>query len=178
MNYTHNSLKVILLCLIIMIAFGCKSSKKMEAAKAKEKARIEQEQEAKLRKQREEEAKQREADEQARREAEAKRLKTESSSEMEPQARLNDYFQAIASASNVTSANNSINEALALFSSPETPVLIVIHESAGQKDYDRPTTIKEYLHYLKDQKKNINEISNLKVDNSGKITEVELKKPL
>jgi hypothetical protein len=32
-----------------------------------------------------------------------------------------------------------------MFASPETPVLIVISESHGQKDYDRPTTIKDYF---------------------------------
>ncbi|HZB14477.1 MAG TPA: nucleoid-structuring protein H-NS, partial [Chryseolinea sp.] len=69
-----------------------------------------------------------------------------------------------------------INEALAMFASPETPVLIIIHESGGQKDYDRPTTIKNYLNYLKDQKKPADKIGNLQFDNSGKITEVELVK--
>jgi hypothetical protein len=89
---------------------------------------------------------------------------------------LNQYFSAIASSGNANAANSSINEALTLFASPETPVLIVISEEGGQKDYDRPTTIREYLNYLKDQKKNMNSISNLQIDNSGKITEVELRK--
>ena len=93
-----------------------------------------------------------------------------------PKVKLSEYFDAIANSDNVASANSSINEALAMFASAETPVLIVISEEAGKKDYDRPTTIKAYLNYLKDQKKNINDIENLKVDGSGKITEVELKK--
>lgn len=177
MNYSKHSSKLILLALVMVFAFGCKSSKKMEAAKAKEKARIEQEQEAALRKQREEEAKNREAEERAKREAELKMNSTKPK-EMGTESRLNSYFQAISSSGNVTSANNSINEALTLFASPETPVLIIISEEGDQKDYDRPTTIKEYLNYLKDQKKNINAISNVKVDSSGKITELELKKPL
>ncbi len=63
-----------------------------------------------------------------------------------------------------------------MFSSPDTPVLIVINESNGEKDYDRPTTIREYLNYLKDQKKNINKIQKLEFDDAGKITEVELRK--
>ena len=52
----------------------------------------------------------------------------------------------------------------------------MISESNGQKDYDRPTTIRDYLNYLKDQKKNMNQISNLQFDSAGKITEMELKK--
>lgn len=148
----------------------------MEASKAKEKARMEQEQAA-LRKQKEDEAKRLEAEEKARQEAEA-RLRESQSKTSAPEVKLGEYFSAISSASNVTAANNSITEALSLFASPETPVLIVISEYNGQKDYDRPTTIKNYLNYLKDQKKNSNTISNLKVDSAGKITEVELKKPL
>ncbi len=176
-SYSQHSSKLIVLSLVMVFAFGCKSSKKMEAAKAKEKARIEQEQEATLRKQREEEAKKRDAEERAKREAELK-SNSAKSKEMATESRLNSYFEAIASSGNVTSANNSISEALALFASPETPVLIIISEEGDQKDYDRPTTIKEYLNYLKDQKKNSNTIQTLKVDSTGKITEVELKKPL
>jgi hypothetical protein len=90
--------------------------------------------------------------------------------------RLGQYFDAIANANNVTAANTSIDEALNMFSSSQAPVLIVISEEGGQKDYDRPTSIRAYLNYLKDQKKNINQIGHLKMDESGKITEVELKK--
>jgi hypothetical protein len=50
----------------------------------------------------------------------------------------------------------------------------VISEEQGVKDYDRPTTIKAYLNYLKDVKKNINRVGKLQVNNSNKITEVEL----
>ncbi|MEJ0031521.1 MAG: hypothetical protein WDO15_14620 [Bacteroidota bacterium] len=42
------------------------------------------------------------------------------------------------------------------------------------KDYDKPTTIPGLSNYLKDQKKNLNSISDLKFDGAGKITEVEL----
>jgi hypothetical protein len=94
----------------------------------------------------------------------------------EPKAKLNQYFQSIAGSGNAASANGSINEALALFASPDTPVLIVISEEGSQKDYDRPTTIRQYLNYLKDTKNNSNTISDLQFDNSGKITEVELRK--
>ncbi len=172
MSSIQKSSKLIVVVLTIMIfTFGCKS-KKLAMEAAKEKARMEQE--ATLRQQKEDEAKKREAEEKAKRDAELKL--SENELERSPKAKLSQYFDAIASSSNVTSANISINEALSLFASPETPVLIVISESGGRKDYDRPTTIKDYLNYLKDQKKNINAVSDLKIESSGKITEVELRK--
>jgi hypothetical protein len=173
MNAIRNSSRMVMLLFVLTVfAPGCKSKKKaMEASRAaEEKARLEQE--AKLSQQQEEEARRKqEEEERARREAELKQQ-----AESAPKARLNQYFSAISGASNTTAANNSINEALTLFSSPDTPVLIVISETNGQKDYDRPTTIRSYLNYLKDTKQNANQISNLQFDGSGKITEVELKK--
>jgi hypothetical protein len=170
---------VALACILIICSFGCKSKKKaMEASNAaKEKARIEA---AAYELKKQEEARRKEAEE---KEREAERLRIESlarekEKESAPAVKLSQYFQSIASSSNTESANKSINEALTLFASPDTPVLIVISEEAGKKDYDRPTTIKDYLNYLKDQKKNMNSISGMKVDSSGKITEVELTKPL
>ena len=41
-------------------------------------------------------------------------------------------------------------------------------------DYDRPTTINQYLEHLKDQKKNINRVHNIEYDTKGKIVELEL----
>lgn len=172
MNVIRNSSKVVMWLLVLMICFtGCKSKKKAaEAARAaEERARIEQE--ANLR--REEEQKRKEAEEAARRDAEARQQEMMANA---PKAKLNEYFSSISRSSNVASANSSINEALTLFASPDTPVLIVISEENGQKDYDRPTTIRQYLNYLKDTKNNANSISNLQFDSAGKITELELRK--
>jgi hypothetical protein len=153
------------------VGSGCKSKKKAMEAEAAAARKAQMEQEAALKRQQEaDEAarKKREEDEaRARREAEA-------SKKDEPYSRLQQYFNAIGSATNTASANASINEALSMFTSPDTPVLVVIHESGGQKDYDRPTTISNYLNYLKDQKKPADKISNLQMDGNGKITEVEL----
>jgi hypothetical protein len=166
-----------IIVLLLIAGGGCKSKKKaMEAAAAK--ARQE---EAALQKQREEEAlkRAREAEEKARLEYEAAAaaaLEREKARNSAPAVRVEGYFNAIAGASSVTSANNSIQEALTLFASEDTPVFIVIHEAGGQKDYDKPTTIKTYLHYLKDQKKNINRVLNLQLDDAGKIKELELVK--
>jgi hypothetical protein len=160
---------------ILAMGAGCKGKKKaMEAQAAAEKARMEQE--AAARKQREEEEARRraaEAEEKSRRDAEAR---ARAEREVGPQKKLEQYFSAITNASSPGAANNSINEALALFASPSTPVLIVIHEEGGEKDYDRPTNIKDYLNYLKDQKKSADRIGNLQFDGSGKIKEVELVK--
>ena len=172
MNVIRNSSRVVMWVLVLMICFtGCKSKKKAaEAARAaEERARIEQE--ATLRK--DEEQKRKEAEEAARRDAEARQNEMLTN---EPKAKLNQYFQSISSSGNTASANGSINEALSLFASSDTPVLIVISEEGGQKDYDRPTTIRKYLNYLKDSRNNSNSISNLQFDNSGKITELELRK--
>jgi hypothetical protein len=158
--------------LLALCASGCKSKKKaMEAqAAAAERARIEQEASAR----KAEEDRKKEAEEAARKEAEARNNRELKATE--PKARLNNYFAAISNSASPAAANSSINEALMLFVSPETPVLIVISEEGGQKDYDRPTTIRDYLNYLKDQKKNLNEIADLKFDAAGKISEVELRK--
>lgn len=92
----------------------------------------------------------------------------------EKQLTLSNYFNAIANASNANSANSSINEALTLFNSSTAPVIIIIHRDGSTVDYDKPTTIKEYLNYIKDQKKNANAIDKLVLDDSGKIKSVEL----
>ncbi len=89
--------------------------------------------------------------------------------------KLENYFNTIATSSNVTSANQSILEALGMFSNQEIPVFIVIHKEAGVKDYDEPTTIKKYVDYLKDTKKNLNYISDIRMA-GGKVTELELRR--
>ena len=89
-------------------------------------------------------------------------------------SKIEDYFDAIASASTPDIANMRINDALKFFASPDVPVLIIIYQEGDIKDYDKPTTIKRYLEYLKDQKKNMNSVHNIQYDASGKITELEL----
>lgn len=90
--------------------------------------------------------------------------------------KLEKYFNSLAGASNASMANQTIQETLAMFSNQETPVLIVIHEENGIKDYDEPTTIKKYLEYLKDTKKNLNYISDIRMDANGKVSELELRR--
>lgn len=90
--------------------------------------------------------------------------------------KLENYFNAVAASGNASIANQTIQEALGMFSNQETPVLIVIHEENGIKDYDEPTTIKKYLEYLKDTKKNLNYISDIRMDANGKVSELELRR--
>jgi hypothetical protein len=172
MQTSRYSSKVAMYLFVFVLLLGggaCKSKKKaMEAQAAAERTRLEQE--AAAQRERDAELKrQQEEEERARKEAEAKKVSA-------PAERLNLYFSNIANSANATAANNSINEALGLFASPETPVLIVISQQGDQKDYDRPTTIRDYLNYLKDTKNNSNKISDMKFDGSGRITEIELVK--
>ncbi len=90
--------------------------------------------------------------------------------------KLESAFNSVAGASNVSMANQSIEQTLAMFSNQQTPVLIVIHEENGIKDYDEPTTIRKYLEYLKDTKKNLNYISDIRLDANGKVSELELRR--
>jgi vacuolar-type H+-ATPase subunit I/STV1 len=87
---------------------------------------------------------------------------------------LGEYFNLIANSTNLATTNRYIDEAMQLFASEETPVLIIVSKSGDIVDYDRPTTIKKYLNYLKDQKMNRNDIENVVYDANGKITELEL----
>ena len=87
---------------------------------------------------------------------------------------LGRNFNSIANASSVSQANRVINETLGMFESPNTPVLIIIKQNAGFNDYDRPTTIENYLNYVKDQKKATEKVFEIKYNANGKINELEL----
>lgn len=87
---------------------------------------------------------------------------------------LESSFSSIARAGSVSQANRLINETLGLFESKNVPVLIIINQSAGFNDYDRPTTIENYLNYLKDQKVSNNSVYDIKYNANGKINELEL----
>ena len=87
---------------------------------------------------------------------------------------LGRNFNNIAHASSVSQANRIINETLDMFESPNVPVLIIIKQNAGFNDYDRPTTIEQYLNYVKDQKKATEKVHEIKYNNNGKINEIEL----
>ena len=87
---------------------------------------------------------------------------------------LNSMFQNVALARSTSDANSQIRDAINMFASSETPVLIIISQSGGQTDYDEPTTISKYLNYLKDTKSSPDEVYNMVFDANGKIKELEL----
>ena len=114
---------------------------------------------------------------QNKKELEAKRLQEEANMRKEmTSTTLSDYFSSIANARSTSEANMFINDALGLFNSPDALVLIIISKTAEITDYDRPTTIKNYLNYLKDTKNNINKVEKIVYDDNGKIKELELLK--
>ena len=104
------------------------------------------------------------------RQEEERRLR-ELEEQNKPKTALSDYFNMIARAKDVTTANNYIKEALKLFESPDATVLIRLNNYG---DYDRPTTAVNYLNYLKDQKKVNVAVDNVKYNEENKITELEL----
>ena len=87
---------------------------------------------------------------------------------------LENNFRSIANAGSTSQANRVINETLGMFESNNVPVLIIISQAGGFNDYDRPTTIENYLNYLKDQKISRNSVYDIKYDANGKISELEL----
>lgn len=92
------------------------------------------------------------------------------------EAKLNNYFGSIVSASSTSAANSNINEALSMFNNEDAPVLIVIYKEGGKPSYDEPTTIGKYLDYLKDTKNNKAKVEEVIYDANGKIKELVLKK--
>lgn len=82
---------------------------------------------------------------------------------------------SIAAAPNLREANIRISNTLEMFASPDVPVLILISQEGDIRDYDRPTTIRQYLELLKDQKRYNNDIENIRYNAAGKITELELR---
>jgi len=90
------------------------------------------------------------------------------------QRELNDIFNKIAAAPSDAEADRYIEKYLNLFDSSNTPVLIIVYQDGSTVDYDRPTTILEYMQYLKDQKKSLNEINSIQFNPDRIITELEL----
>lgn len=114
------------------------------------------------------------ARERAQREEEERRAAEEREKANAADVVLGRNFNSIANASSTSQANRVINETLEMFESRNVPVLIIIKQNAGFNDYDRPTTIENYLNYLKDQKKATEKVYDIKYNANGKINELEL----
>ncbi len=90
---------------------------------------------------------------------------------------LEQNFQAIADASksgNTSKVTSLTNSTMNLFSAPDAPVLIIISREGSIVDYDKPTTIKRYLDFLKDQKVSRNNVDSYLLDQNGRIKELDL----
>lgn len=117
------------------------------------------------------EAKRKAEEEHLRKNEEAKKR-----AEQSQYAVYNRAFEKIADAGDINSANALIDEALQRFATPDVPVLIIISQTNGINDYDRPTTASRFLNYLKDQGNYGYRVATLKKNSLGKITEMELLK--
>ena len=76
-------------------------------------------------------------------------------------------FQGIADAGksgDVNQSNTLITNTLKMFSSDDATVLIIISREGSIVDYDKPTTIKRYLNFLKDQKASKNAVDSYQLD--------------
>ncbi|MCI4671561.1 MAG: hypothetical protein MRZ79_25690 [Bacteroidia bacterium] len=116
-------------------------------------------------------------------ESEKKRLMEESSQGEpndyeDPNAQLkvaiNQTFGDIANASSYEEANDMINSLMSRFASSDTPILIVIDQEGGDKAYDKPTTARKLLDYIKDKKENPYIVSEILLNRSDKIQSMEL----
>ena len=90
---------------------------------------------------------------------------------------LENNFKGIANAGrsgNITLAASLIKSTLPYFASEDTPVLIIIAREGDIVDYDKPTTIKRYLDFLRDQKESRNAVDSYQLDGNGKIKELDL----
>lgn len=103
--------------------------------------------------------------------AEAAKMKIENDKKL-----LNQHFEALTGQKDYTKANTIIGNTLPMFSNDDVPVLIIIAQDGDVTDYDKPTTIKEYLNYLKDRKAYKAEVDALTYDANGKISELILRK--
>jgi len=92
-------------------------------------------------------------------------------------SQLETAFTTIANSAktgNMSMAESTIEKTLKLFSSDDAPVLIIISREGSIVDYDKPTTIRRYLNFLKDTKASKNDVDAIMTDSGGKIKELDL----
>lgn len=108
---------------------------------------------------------------------EAKIASMKSSANVPLKNQLENAFQSIADAGrsgNASQAASVSKSILNLFSSDDAPVLIIISREGSMVDYDKPTTIKRYLDFVRDQKASRNAVDSYQLDSNGKIKELDL----
>lgn len=90
---------------------------------------------------------------------------------------IENAFNSIASyasGGNLSQADATIEKILKLFSSDDAPVLIIISREGSIVDYDKPTTIRRYLNFIKDTKASKNDIDAIMTDATGKVKGLDL----
>ncbi len=90
---------------------------------------------------------------------------------------LENTFQGIADASKSGNSGQVMTltrSTLQLFSGDDATVLIIISKEGSIIDYDKPTTIKRYLEFIRDQKVSRNAVDSYQLDGEGKIKELDL----
>lgn len=89
---------------------------------------------------------------------------------------LENYFQEFSelSLTEQQKRQQHIEYGMKYFERNDTPVLIVVNTVRDKKVYDEPTTIVDYLDYLKYTRKNPHTINNFELNDSGKISKLEL----
>ncbi len=112
----------------------------------------------------------RKAEEERLKQAEEERVKAKATRYADVESAL----LSVAAAPDLATANAKINQALQLFATPDATVLVIVSQEGGYNDYDRPTTIRHYLEYLKDNKIYRNVVEQVKYNAEGKIIELEL----
>ncbi|MEL7004651.1 MAG: hypothetical protein AAFN93_18230 [Bacteroidota bacterium] len=89
---------------------------------------------------------------------------------------LEDYFQEFSelALTETEKRQDHIDYGMKYFQDNDTPVLIVVNVFGDKKVYDEPTTIVNYLDYLKYTRKNPHTIGNFELNDNGKISKLEL----
>lgn len=104
-----------------------------------------------------------------------KELKAAKEVKVKPlKSQLEENFDKIMNASSYAEADAVIKETLEKFENPEAPVLIILYRQGTDVDYDKPTNIKDYLNYLKLQKKSNADIDQIFLNTDGKIKSLDL----
>lgn len=89
---------------------------------------------------------------------------------------LENYFQEFSelALTEHEKRQRHIDYGMKYFQDDDTPVLIVVNQMESKKIYDEPTTIVNYLDYLKYTRKNPHTINNFELNDNGKISKLEL----
>ena len=164
-------LGIAVISLLLSATYSCKSKKKVAETTDAEKERMEQMEKERIAREEEEERRRLEEEERRRREEEEAKARA-------PYEKLAQYFRSIANSGSAGAADRTIDEALNMFASDDVPVLIIIYENENENvtDYDEPTTIEKYLQYLKTVNRTPEKVKEIKFNDTGKISELILKK--